>query len=70
MPLHTPFQVESLAADGRGGWRPATVTCTFLDANHCPGAVMVSPLSPRSALLLWNLVLVHSDGNVLLSSRL
>ncbi len=41
MPLHRPFAVETLAADGRGGWRPASLTCTFLDANHCPGAVMV-----------------------------
>lgn len=40
IPLHKPFTVTTLEAHGRT-WRPIEVTCTFLEANHCPGAVMV-----------------------------
>ena len=41
MAVGQPFSVETLVADGAGGWAPAAVRCTFLDANHCPGAIMV-----------------------------
>lgn len=45
MPVGEAFSMETQVADGAGGWRPAAVRCTFLDANHCPGAVMVSSLN-------------------------
>lgn len=40
IPLYTPFTVTTLESHGRT-WRYVDVTCTFLEANHCPGAVMV-----------------------------
>ncbi len=45
MPVGEAFSLETQVADGAGGWRPAAVRCTFLDANHCPGAVMVKSLN-------------------------
>lgn len=53
-PVATLSGSKSGSDTSAGGWAPAAVRCTFLDANHCPGAVMVRPiplyLSPDVAL--------------------